>query len=247
MPPSVCESCGCVLRDIERCDACGKPTRLHATLERRDRQLRDDLQLVVRADARLATLARNAKRSLLWGLVSVPTCCFFVPGILAVAFGRRARAQSLELRVPFPRTALLGSSLGGVAVTLGLVVIALGVWDWKLREDRVTTIDRELGNAVHAPSLDTKTACLLVERSLLVDGWHRERRVREISCWQPFVQEGNQASVSHVQFMIDGERFVAKACLSRSSEGTWTVTGFRNRASCIEPDDTQPSMAGRYR
>lgn len=255
MLPSVCDECGRTLRDIERCDSCGHPTALGATLERRDRKLRDDLLFVVQAEektrrqaqVRLETLTRTAKHSLLWGIASLPTCCLFIPGIVAVVLGRRACAQSLELRVPLPRLALVGSILGGAAITLGLAVIALGAWDWKAREDRVTAIDRELGVTASSPSLDTKAACLLAERSLLVEGWHRERRVREIECRGSSVQEGDHANVSHVQFQIDGERFVATACLARTSAGVWTVTGFRDRASCLESDDTRPSMSGRYR
>ncbi len=247
-----CPSCGARLGPADpRCSYCGIVTAYGAQLEQQRQQHaayhqaaaahHDHAQQQQRlADAK-ASLAKTARHSLWWSVGGLIACCAFVPSVIGVALGLRARKMASKYNLVLPVQATAGLLLGLFGVTEGIGVIGIAVVQSAQREERLSQLEQALGTRATAKDLEQEVACMLTEKRLLMGGFRDKQTIDDFECDGQVEQKDKQATLFDVRFELSSERFVVKACLSKGER--WSTTGFRLDNECSEPDDTAEDYA----
>lgn len=95
--------------DADNCAACGMPFTIEGASVARESFFRGG----------------SGMASMILGLLSIPTCMFFIPGLLAITLAYLHRRETPGRK--WPASALVGLMLGLLSLPLGV-----GIWIWRL-------------------------------------------------------------------------------------------------------------------
>ncbi len=247
-----CPACGALLGATDpRCSYCGTVTPYGAQLEHQRQHQAAQLEAVrahneqsrqqkVLADARMS-LARTSRHALYWSLGGLVLCCAFVPSVVGIVMGFRARKMARKYQLVLPVQATAGLVLGFVGVLAGAGLITIGIIEGEKREERLAAISKELGDRADARELQHPVACLLAEKRLLQGGYQGDKSVDDFECDGKLEQTGDTATLHDVRFERGGSLIALKACLVRGAR--WSTESFRRDAACDEADDTSDDTA----
>src|SRR5690606_28185378 len=82
-----------------------------------------------------ASLARTSKHALIWSGAGALVCCAFVPSIVGIVMGLRARKMAKKYELVLPVTATIGLILGVVGMLLGASLLTFGFLESMERDD----------------------------------------------------------------------------------------------------------------
>ncbi len=244
-----CGSCGAQIGAQEiNCRFCGAVTQFGLHQQHHERQHRAHLEALEKhhalhgeaqrqAEAQ-ASLKRTANFSLFWGIGGFLLCVCFIPSVVAVVLGLRARTMSKKYGLVLPANATVGLALGAVGLLSGASLIVIGIVSDMKKQARIDELDAQLQKASEQ-TLDQPTACRLTEKRLLQKGFGGDKSVDEFECDGKLVQNGTRATLESVRFEADTKDVTVRACLEYGAR--WSVQGFRVNAACDQPDDTNAS------
>jgi hypothetical protein len=194
------------------------------------RELAENAERVARAQQELQ---RAASRALVWSLAGLALCCAFVPSVVGLVLGLKARATARDNDLETPTSATTAMLLGALGIAFGLGVVTLGVLDSRRKAARVATIEVELGDSARAPDLKQRTACLLSEKRLVTEGWEKSTAIDGFECDGRLQAKGDRAVLSGIRFKLSSSPRVLAACLVLGER--WSVAGF-STAECSEAE-----------
>lgn len=242
-----CHACGAVLGSTQpACPFCGITTPYGAHLEHQAKQHALNIDLLKqqqehasdqqRRDEAKRSLDRTSKLSLIWSIAGLVMCCMFVPSVVALVFGTRARKMAHKYQLVLPTSATAGLFLGLIGLVGGVGLIWIGVTEDRARTQRIAAIDRELGDRARMPTLEHAVACLLAEKRLQQGAFRGTGSIDAFECDGKLEQTSDHATLRNLRFTKSNDNFVVKVCLEKGER--WSVSGFRLNATCNEPDDT---------
>ena len=252
-----CGACGGQIGEAElRCPFCGVATQagaLAAAAQRQQEAYHAALhaqyqhhQEQQRFGQAQQALKRTANWSLYWGLAGMLFCCAFVPSLIAVVLGVRARRVAREHRLVVPTAGTVGLVLGSLGLVLGLAMVAIGVVEKLKKNERIESIEAELEGKLEGIGLKHEHACLLAELRLRKGDFRDSDNVEDIDCSGRLIapdptasydpKDPPQAVLEGLRFEQSSKHFTVRACFEHGAR--WRVTGFRLKAGCDEPDDT---------
>jgi hypothetical protein len=191
------------------------------------------------------SLKRTSDASMYWGIAGWVLCCAFIPSLVAIVLGVRARKMAHRYDLVIPTTATLGLVFGALGLISGAGLIIIGVVQNHQRDAEIAEIDGKLEGRLEAAVIDQPTACLLAKRSLLKGEFQeKDGSLDSFDCDGKLTVSGDEAVLENLRFSrSSSDRNTVRVCLARGAR--WSVAGFRRNASCREADDvTPPATSG---
>lgn len=163
-------------------------------------------------------------------------CCAFIPSVMAIVFGLRARKLARRRDLVIPTNSTLGLAFGAVGVLAGAGLITIGIVENMKRDAEIESIDAKLEGKLEQAELTQPTACLLAKRSLLKGEFKGSNSAPDtFDCDGKLTVKGEKAVLEDLRFKRSSTQEKVRVCLERGAR--WRVTGFRQDASCEEADD----------
>jgi hypothetical protein len=242
-----CEACGAVLGPSQpTCSFCGAITPFgvhqqhlqqqhaaHAHAFQLQREHQEGEQK--RAEAQ-REVKRAADASLYWGIGGLLFCCAFIPSVMAIVFGLRARKLARRRDLVIPTNSTLGLAFGAVGVLAGAGIITIGIVENVKRDAEIESIDAKLEGKLEQAALTQPTACLLAKRSLLKGEFKDSNSAPDtFDCDGKLTVTGEKAVLEDLRFKRSSTQERVRVCFEHGAR--WRVTGFRQDASCDQAED----------
>lgn len=247
MTPVKCAQCGALIDPLAlSCQYCRFTTPAGVAAQQRaeaDAQRRAQWEAHAHHSQQAATnrqLDSSATHALIWSIAGAVLCCLPL-GVVGIVFGARARALAKRLGTAPPARATIGMVLGIVSCVLSVAMVVFAVVQSQIDEEetqkRISTIEKQLGTAPSAPTLDRTTACGLAEVYALRTGWDGRRgySLEAFECLGKLRQDGDRAELDDFRFRIDTDqkkRFDLHVCFKRG--GAWYVRDMRDGACPLD-------------
>ncbi len=191
-----------------------------------------DAQRAAERHARQQTLTKKAQHALFASLGATLTCCLpfaFVGLVMGLNVKKAARQEGMVA----PASATAAVALGVFALASFAGVLALGLHVNQELDERVAELSAQLEPGRSSQTLDTATACGLIELELLQQGYAGKTGVSiaAFQCDGRLEQTGDQAQLQDVRFRTSSDdRHTVSGCLVRGSR--WSVKELRADGSC---------------
>lgn len=248
-----CEACGAVLGPSQpSCSFCGTITPFGVQQQHLQHQQaahahafqlhQQQQQEAYKRNEAQRSLKRTADAALYWGIGGWVACCSFIPSVVAIVLGLRARKMARLYDLVIPTSSTLGLVFGTLGILSGAGLITLGVVTDMQRDEELESIDAALEGKLEQATISQPTACLLAKKSLLKGEFKGSSTMPEsFDCDGKLTVQGEKAVLEDLRFERSNAHERVRVCFERGAR--WRVTGFRQFASCDEADDLPPSRA----
>jgi hypothetical protein len=191
------------------------------------------------------SIQKKAKNALLLSIGAAFTCCL-PAAVVGIIMGLHVKSAAKREGEIAPGTSTAAVVIGGFAVALSCIIVALYIKDARARDARVAVLRAQSDAARVRAAIDQPLACALTELELLEQGYdgHGGIVIEGFRCDGKLETGPDRAILRDVRFVTgtkDNERYVVTACLTRGTR--WSVEQIRADGSCSAPSASPSSSA----
>jgi len=245
--PVKCAQCGALIDPLAHsCQYCRFTTPAGVAARQRaeaDAQRRAQWEAHAQYNQQVVThrqVESSSTHALLWSIAGTVLCCLPL-GVVGVVLGVRARSLAGRLGTAPPARATIGMVLGALSCVLSVGMLVLGFVLAEIEkqeaEERIATIEKQLGARPSAPTLDRNTACGLAEIYALRNGWNGRTgpSLQGFECVGKLRHDRDRAELDDFRFRIGSDqknRYDLHVCFKRGD--AWYVREMREGGCPID-------------
>lgn len=208
-----CASCGASLEDkAAQCQYCGSVVATVSEPSPTERE----------------TWAKEAHKTgryaLIWSLVGLAFCCALIPSAVGLMQALRSRNQAQKAQIALPATTVAALAISSCWALLFLGFAIFFALESRAIEARKALLKTELADRQHQPTLDSSTACKLVELHLLEEGYQGTTAfgITAFDCNGEVATSSTTVGLPGIRFKISSKDWVeTAACFERGQR--WRV------------------------